>query len=128
MDAASLSRVDQFVASTRPAVFVRRADRLLLIRPDKTLGLNETALEILDALYDRSRRPAAEVLTGLAPRLGVVPERLLEDTRALLDTVGALLNEDFGPRPGLRFGTFDRSMVRYPTLAEIALTYRCQNR
>lgn len=128
MDATLLARVDQIVASTRPAVFVREADRLLLIRPDKTLGLNATAVAILGALYDRSCRGAAAVLAELAPRLGVSPRRLLDDTSQLLDTVGALLNEDFQPRPGLRFAAFDRSRVGYPTLAEIALTYRCQNR
>jgi radical SAM protein with 4Fe4S-binding SPASM domain len=128
MDPALLDRVDCFVASTRPAVFVREADQLLLIRPDKTLGLNPTAVALLSALYDRARRPAGEVLSELAPRLGAPPERLLADTVQLVETVGALLNEDFRPRPGLRFTTFDRTRVRYPTLAEIALTYACQNR
>jgi radical SAM protein with 4Fe4S-binding SPASM domain len=123
-----LEEVDSFVAGTRQAVFVRRADSLLLVRPEKTLGLNATAVRILEALYHPSQRPAATVLAELAPRLGVDVERLLADTRQLMQAVRAVLNEDFAPRPGLRLGKFDRGLVRYPILGEIALTYDCQNR
>jgi radical SAM protein with 4Fe4S-binding SPASM domain len=128
VDRAALDRVDHFVARSLPAVFVRESDRVLLIRPDKTLGLNESATAILGALYRRPLRPAGVVLTEIAPRLGVGPERLLADTVTLVEAVSALINEDFQPRRGLRFTPFDRSRVRYPTLAEIALTSVCQNR
>ncbi len=123
-----LAAIDQLVGVTRTALFVREADDLLMIRPDKTLGINRSAAQILTALYNREQRPAAEVLPPLATRLGISEERLLADTGILMEAVRALLNEDFSPRPGLRFGTFDRSRIEYPTLAEIALTYGCQNR
>jgi len=123
-----LQRLEQFVASTSPAVFVRRADSLLMIRPDKTMKLNHSAAEILAELYRRERPPLGQALPRLAARLRVSPERLLADTGKLLEAVGAVLNEDFTPRPALAFGDFDRGLVKYPTLAEIALTYGCQNR
>ncbi len=123
-----LERIDDFVRSTREAIFVRRADNVLFIRPDKTMGLNESAAVILDALYDRRRRPAREVLSELARRLGVDRRRLLRDTLALVDAAAALFSEDYSPRPGLKLGPFAGAVVRYPTLAEIALTYGCQNR
>jgi len=128
MDQAQLERIDSFVAGTRGAVFVRQADNLLMIRPDKTLAINDSAARILGALYCREHSPAARVLEELAPRMGVERDRLLRDTLELVEAVGAMLNEDFAPRPKLRFGTFKPKMVRYPTLAEIALTYGCQNR
>jgi radical SAM protein with 4Fe4S-binding SPASM domain len=128
MDSHAYQHIDAFVASTRGAVFVRRADGLLMIRPDKTLSINDSAVEILDALYRRDAPPAAEALPGLAARLGVEGDRLLADTAELVEAVGAILNEDFSPRPGLRFGVFNRRAVRFPTLSEIALTYGCQNR
>ncbi len=128
MDAQKLATIDHFVAATRAAVFVREADGVLMIRPDKTLGINPSAVAILGALYDRSCRPAAAVLAELAPRLAVSAERLLADTAQLVEAMSALLNEDFQPRPGLRLGGFDRSRLRFPTLSEIALTYGCQNR
>jgi hypothetical protein len=125
---AICERIDSFVASTRGAVFVRQADGVLLIRPDKTMGINASAAAILGALYARGARPAAEVLGELAGRLGTSPTRLFGDADDLVQAVGAILNEDFSPRPALRFGSFERRRVRYPTLAEIALTYGCQNR
>lgn len=128
LDAAVLARIDGFVSATRTAVFVRRADDLLLIRPEKTLGVNPTAAAVLAGLYARGAGPAAEVLTRLAPELRTDPATLVRDAAALLETVSALMRDDFAPRPGLRFGHFDRARVRYPVLAEIALTYACQNR
>jgi len=120
--------IDDFVASTRAAIFVRREDRLLLIRPDKTLQINESALDILQALYAKEPATAREVLPRLAEHFGVGIERIRADATELLRTVGDLLNEDFRASPVLRQGHFDRGMVKYPTLAEIALTYGCQNR
>ncbi len=120
--------IDDFVASTRTAIFVRRADRLLLIRPDKTLQINDSALDILEALYAKNAPPAVEVLPRLAEHFGIGRDRIRDDVSELLRTLGDLLNEDFRPSPVLRQGHFDRSMVQYPTLAEIALTYGCQNR
>jgi radical SAM protein with 4Fe4S-binding SPASM domain len=123
-----LQRIDRFVADTRTALFVRRADDLLMIRPDKSMKINRTASAILEGLYNRDGRNAAEVLSGLAGRLGVEEKRLLEDAHKLIQAVGAVLNEDFSERDCISFGSFDREMIRYPTLAEIALTYGCQNR
>ena len=125
---AICQRIDGFVATTRQAVFVREADSLLMIRPDKTLQLNHSGVAILAGLYDRQQRPTADVLTELSTRFGVPLQRVAEDAEQLVEAVRAVLNEDFSPRAGIRFGTFDRGMVRYPTLAEIAVTYGCQNR
>ncbi len=124
----SFQHMDEFVESTRAALFVRPVDRLLMIRPDKTMALNESATAILSALYARESGPAAEVLTELSTKLGVDFGRLTNDTEQLLRAVGSILREDFSPRPGLRFGSYEPNQVAYPTLAEIALTYGCQNR
>ena len=93
-----------------------------------TEGDQALAVVILDSLYGRDQRPAREVITNLAPRLGISVDRLADDALALIKAVGALLNEDYSANPNLVFGHFDRSIVKYPTLAEIALTYGCQNR
>ena len=124
----AFARIDDFVSRTREAIFVRAADGVLMIRPDKTMGLNATAVEILAALYDRACRPASAVLAELAVRFEVASDRLVQDAAQLIRNVGSLLNEDFTEGPGLRLGAFDRSSIQYPTLAEIALTYECQNR
>ncbi|MFH1810027.1 MAG: radical SAM protein [Pseudomonadota bacterium] len=125
---ARMQRIEAFVAATRQAVFVREADQVLMIRPDKTLGINATAASILQALYARDGAGVVQVLATLGGRWQVAEQRLLDDTEALLDTVRALFNEDYTARPNLRLTDFDRGRVRFPTLAEIALTYGCQNR
>jgi radical SAM protein with 4Fe4S-binding SPASM domain len=126
--AASLEHIDAFVAATRSAVFVRRADRLLLIRPEKTLGINESGAAILEGLYGRDGRSSAEVLGELAPRLGAGLDRLVADSHQLLETISRLMQGDFSPRPNVRYAPYNRGLVKYPILAEIALTYECQNR
>lgn len=123
-----LQRIDRFVESTRTAIFVREADNLLLIRPDKTLAVNRSALLILQTLYDRRGDKAASVLPPLARRLGIEPDRLIHDATRLIEAVGNLLNEDYSTSDVVRMGPFDRDIVKFPTLSEIALTYGCQNR
>lgn len=128
LDAAELARMRSFVHDTRVAVFVRRADRMLLIRPEKTLGLNETAVDILEALYDPGAGPVEQTIEVLAARWQVPPARMLRDAAELLGAVAALLRDDFSERPMLKREPFDRTRLGFPTLAEIALTYDCQNR
>jgi radical SAM protein with 4Fe4S-binding SPASM domain len=121
-------RLDGFVKATRAAVFVRRADNLLFIRPEKTLGVNPTAAAIIEALYQRESPGAGPTLAALARRLNATEERLLADAEKLLEAISALMRGDFAPRELLRFEDFQRGRIRYPVLAEIAVTYACQNR
>ena len=120
--------MDDFVRDTRAAVHVRRQDQLLMIRPEKTLGINPTGVAILEGLYAPDSPGARAVLIGLAPTLGTSPQTLTDDARALLETVAALMRQDFSPRDNLRFEPYRRGQIAYPVLAEIALTYDCQNR
>ena len=120
--------MDGFVRDTRAAVHVRRQDDLLMIRPEKTLGINGTGAVILEGLYAGDSRGARQVLTSLAPQLGTSRQTLTADARALLETVAALMRQDFAPRDNLRFEPYRRGQIAYPVLAEIALTYDCQNR
>ncbi|HNS99489.1 MAG TPA: radical SAM protein [Polyangiaceae bacterium] len=127
-DTAPFARIDSFVAATRTAIHVRRQDRLLMIRPEKTLGINDSAVEILSALYDPKAGPSHGVVQKLASRYGVEVDRIASDAAALLDTIASMMRDDFQPRANVKYVSFDRSRLRYPVLAEIALTYRCQNR
>jgi len=120
--------MDEFVRDTRAAVHVRRQDDLLMIRPEKTLGINATGAAILDGLYAHDSRGSRAVLAELAPRLGTSRTVLTGDARELLETVAALMRQDFAPRDNLRFEPYRRGQIGYPVLAEIALTYDCQNR
>ncbi len=124
----TVSDFDAFVAATRNAVFVREVDQLLLIRPEKTLGVNSTAAALLQALYDPRSASAEHALAQVARRFRVPIARVREDAASLLATIRSMMNDDFGDRPNVRRVDFDRQRIRYPVLAEIALTYGCQNR
>ncbi|MBN1609778.1 MAG: radical SAM protein [Polyangiaceae bacterium] len=124
----SFADIDAFVAATRTAVFVRAVDQLLLIRPEKTLGVNETATAILTALYDRGSRGSESALAAVARRYRIAVERVRADASELLGTIRAMMRDDFADHPHVRRVGFDRKRIRFPVMAEIALTYRCQNR
>ena len=126
--AEELAWMDRFVADTRVAVHVREADGVLMIRPEKTLGVNDSGAAILRALYGRDSRGAGTELAHMARQLGVQRNRLIGDARQLLETIAAMMRQDFSPRDNLRFVEYQRDRVVYPVLAEIALTYACQNR
>ncbi len=121
-------RIDSIVAATRAAVHVRRVDNLLMIRPEKTLGVNATAIDILEALYARGAPPAREALVPLARRYEVPIDRITNDARNLVEAIRAMMRDDFRPREGVRRASFDRGRIKFPVLAEIALTWACQNR
>lgn len=127
------ARMDGFIAGTRQAVHVRKQDKLLMIRPEKTMGINETAMHILSSLYapivaDGTVKNAETVIRELASYYHVEQERIAEDAKALLDTIGAMMRDDFTARDNVRRVPFEPSRVKYPVLAEIALTYQCNNR
>ena len=122
------ARIDSFVQATRQAVHVRREDQLLMIRPEKTMGINETAMEILSALYDRNAPDSRQVLDRLARRYRVPQKQVACDAVGLLESISAMMRDDFRPRANVRQVGFDRNRIKYPVLAEIALTYACQNR
>jgi len=120
-------RIDGFVASTRDVVFLREADRLLIIRPNKIQHLNPTAFEILWPLYHESL-PAEELVERLAGRYGRSREELWGDVAGLVESVQAIMREEYGRARRLRPVPFAGGSLKFPVLSEIALTYRCQNR
>ena len=47
----------EFVRSTRGHVFLREADRAMILRPNKIFRLNDTAWEIMTGLYATAEEP-----------------------------------------------------------------------
>jgi radical SAM protein with 4Fe4S-binding SPASM domain len=118
----------QFITSTRDYVFIRPEDRLVIMRPNKTHHLNETACEMLRRLYAQDEVDTAQVVSEVAAAYDVAPERVAGDLRRLLDTLSGLLREDYSQATQVRYTPFGSHEIKYPVLAEIALTYRCQHK
>jgi radical SAM protein with 4Fe4S-binding SPASM domain len=123
------SFAEQVVAGTREVVYIRPADGLLIIRPNRLHHLNETAVFMLDRLYAPPERPDVDaVIAEVSERYGASPDRVRADLLTLLQGLISVLDDNIMGVPGVKvmpFGSHRRSL---PVLSEIALTYRCNNR
>ncbi|MEN6404391.1 MAG: radical SAM protein [Armatimonadia bacterium] len=118
----------QFVESTRDYIFIRPEDRLVIMRPNKTHHLNETACEMLSRLYAQETVDVAAVVKSVAADYGADPAVVAKDLDALLQTLSGLLRDDYSEASRVTFTPFKSHETKYPVLSEIALTYRCQHK
>ena len=114
--------VDELVGSARSHLFVRPEDELLILVPNRPVKVNRTAARILGMMLDEGLG-IADVLAreGDGPRRRSEIHAFFADLQAWLNgTIG----EGFGRRAVVR-EPFEADFCRYPVLAEVALTYRC---
>jgi radical SAM protein with 4Fe4S-binding SPASM domain len=114
--------VDELVASARPHLVVRPEDELLILVPNRPVKVNRTAARILGMMLDEGLG-IADVLAreGDGPRRRSEIHAFFADLASWLDgTIG----EGLGRRAVVR-EPFTADFCRYPVLAEVALTYRC---
>ncbi len=122
-----IEHLQGFVDSTREVVYLRDVDRIMIIRPNKIQHLNESAYEILDLIYQKGQSITG-VIDSISSRYGLPREKTTGDVVSMVQSVKAIMNDDYGCAPALETIPFDPGSVKYPILSEIALTYRCQNR
>jgi radical SAM protein with 4Fe4S-binding SPASM domain len=129
MNSISLqSFAEQFVSSTRRYLFVRPEDGVLILRPNKIHHLNPTAAAMLHALYSAEAVDTAAVIAQIATQYHIEPARVEADLESLLRSLSVLLSNQPGCAPAVKYTPFGSHKREFPVLAEIALTYRCQNR
>jgi len=117
-----------FVESTRDYVFVRPEDNLLILRPNRVQYLNQTATEMLHALYSQRPVDVAALVAQMADRYRVDEAQIVQDLDKLLRSLALILDNRTGCAPAVKNTLFGTHARKYPVLSEIALTYRCQNR
>ena len=117
-----------FIESTRDHIFVRPADNVIILRPNRAHHLNATATEMLHALYSQAEVDTAAVVREIAARYGEPEERVAADLSKLLQSVSLLLQDRMDLAPAVRTMLFGSHEHKLPVLSEIALTYRCNNR
>jgi radical SAM protein with 4Fe4S-binding SPASM domain len=114
--------VDSLVAGARPHLMVRPEDELLILVPNTPLKLNRTAVRMLEAMVHDGRGIAAVLAReGDSPRRRARVHEFFTDLQAWLE---GRLGEGQGRRAVVR-EPFTADFCRYPVLAEVALTYRC---
>jgi len=117
----NLSWVDDFIARAGRSMFLREEDRLLIVAPNKSFKLNDTAMAVLKPML--AGATVAQALPGI--------ERDEEKTRQVNDFFLGLdalcqgkLNET-APGAGVDIQRYTRPHNTLPVLSEIAVTYRC---
>jgi radical SAM protein with 4Fe4S-binding SPASM domain len=122
-----LQWVPAFIDEVRDFFFVRPQDNLLILRPNKTMHLNETGMLMLKMLLD------GESLDGIIEhfvKAGADKQIVLNDLAAFIDdlrnmTIG---NQNIYSYKTAKIVPFGEGEIKYPVLSEIALTYRCNNK
>lgn len=114
--------VDELVRSARPHLVLRPEDELLILVPNRPVKVNRTALRVLGAMLDEGLG-IADVLAreGDGPRRRREIHLFFADLRSWLD---GSIGEGHGRRAVVQ-EPFTADFCRYPVLAEVALTYRC---
>ncbi len=116
-----ISWVDEFVRTVKPYIYVREADKLLILVPNQAYRLNDSAYSLLDAMLK------GRSINDLLAAVGDDPDRRKElhfffcDLRAAVS--GCL--RDGESRKAVHYFEYDGDINHYPVLAEVAVTYRC---
>jgi radical SAM protein with 4Fe4S-binding SPASM domain len=122
-----LQWVPAFIDEVRDFFFVRPQDNLLILRPNKTMHLNETGMRMLKMLLDA--KPLLEIIDHFV-KAGGERQVVMNDFAAFVDdlrnmTIG---NQNIYSYKTAKIVPFGEGEIKYPVLSEIALTYRCNNK
>ncbi|NHJ13172.1 MAG: radical SAM protein [Candidatus Thorarchaeota archaeon] len=123
-----LSWVPAFIGEVEDFFFVRPEDNLLILRPNKVMHLNETAMIMLRMLLKGSS--PSEVVSRVMTEFGAEEQVVLNDLAAFVDDLRNMTmgNQNIYTYKTARIVPFGEGEIKYPVLSEIALTYRCNNR
>jgi len=112
-----LSWIDDFWAAAGSRVFVRAEDGVLILPPNRVYRANPTAVSLVSYLKRG----------GSASRLSLPTEEARRDTADFFGDLAALYRGEEGRNGAISSAPYDFSFTRLPVLAELALTYRCNN-
>lgn len=122
-----LQWVERFIEEVKDFFFVRPEDNLLILRPNKVMHLNATALHMLRLLLGGE---TVESVVAFFVKAGGEEQTVLNDLAAFVDdlrnmTIG---NQNVYTYQTAKIVPFGQGEIRYPVLSEIAITYRCNNK
>ncbi|MFW9835226.1 MAG: radical SAM protein [Candidatus Thorarchaeota archaeon] len=122
-----LQWVPKFINEVRDFFFARPQDNLLILRPNKTMHLNETGMRMLKMLLEDV--PLEDLINHFI-EAGGEKQVVINDLAAFVDdlrnmTIG---NQNIYSYKTARIVPFGEGEIKYPVLSEIALTYRCNNK
>ena len=122
-----LQWVPGFINEVRDFFFARPQDNLLILRPNKTMHLNETGMRMLKMLLDDE--PLVDIITHFVDA-GGTKQVVMNDLAAFVDDLRSMTigNQNIYSYKTAKIVPFGEGEIKYPVLSEIALTYRCNNK
>ncbi len=115
--ASSLAWIDEFWSRAGTYIFCRALDQVLILPPNRVYRTNETGIRLLTLLKQ-----------GCSIQdIDFPSDRAREDTARFFGDLVALYRGERPVNGTLATQTYDFAFTRLPVLAELALTYRCNN-
>lgn len=114
---SDLAWIDDFWSRVGDHLFVRPEDGVLILPPNRVYRANPTAVALVSYLKGG----------GKAVRLRLPDEAARKDTADFFGDLAALCRGEEGRNGTISSAPYDFSFTRHPVLAELALTYRCNN-
>lgn len=121
-----LSWVPSFIEDVKDYFFPRPEDNLLILRPNKVMHLNETAMRMLKLLFEGMD---VKSIVQTFESAGAERQVVLNDLAAFVDDLRNMVsgNQNIYTYKTAKIVPFGTGEIKYPVLSEIALTYRCNN-
>ncbi|TXT55093.1 MAG: hypothetical protein BAJATHORv1_40002 [Candidatus Thorarchaeota archaeon] len=123
-----LEWIPGFIEDVQDYFHVRPEDNLLILRPNRVMHLNKTALTMLKMLMEGST--IEELVGSFERQKGVSRQRILNDLAAFAGDLSSMTagNYNIYSYKTAEIIPYGAGEIRYPVLSEIAVTYRCNNK
>lgn len=121
-----LAWVPAFIDDVKDYFFPRPEDNLLILRPNKVMHLNKTAMKMLQLLFEGQ---SAKTIVEHFVSNGADRQIVINDLAAFIDDLRNMVtgNQNIYTYRTAKIVPFGTGEIKYPVLSEIALTYRCNN-
>jgi radical SAM protein with 4Fe4S-binding SPASM domain len=121
-----LAWVPAFINDVKDYFFPRPEDNLLILRPNKVMHLNKTAMKMLQLLFEGQDTKS---IVNHFVKIGAEQQVVLNDLAAFVDDLRNMVtgNQNIYTYRTAKIVPFGTGEIKYPVLSEIALTYRCNN-
>ncbi len=121
-----LAWVPSFIDDVKDYFFPRPEDNLLILRPNKVMHLNKTAMSMLSLLFEGQD---VQTIVDHFVSIGAEQQVVLNDLAAFVDDLRNMVtgNQNIYTYRTAKIVPFGSEEIKYPVLSEIALTYRCNN-
>jgi radical SAM protein with 4Fe4S-binding SPASM domain len=123
-----LQWIPVFMKEVKDYFFARPEDNLLILRPNKIMHLNETAMKMLELLLEG--KSIEEIIVHFELNFDAERQLVLNDLASFVNDLREMAsgNQNIYTYKTARIVPFGSGEIKYPVLSEIAVTYRCNNK